>query len=75
MSIITLRHVGDTLGIELPADALARMNLKLGDAVLVSQSPDGSLRVARADPGHEEQMRVAREGMREYAETLSALAK
>jgi putative addiction module antidote len=75
MTIIALRRVGDSLGIELPADAVARMDLKLGDALLLSESADGSLRIVRADPTHEDQMRLAREGMRDYAETLGELAK
>ena len=49
--------------------------MKPGDALMVSESGDGSLRPARAAPNHDEQMRLAREGMREYQIALRELAK
>jgi putative addiction module antidote len=75
MTVITLRPVGQSLGVELPADILARLNLKAGDALLLSEAADGTLQIVRADLGHDEQMRLAREGMRDYRDALRELAK
>jgi putative addiction module antidote len=75
MTVITVRPVGESLGVELPADVLARLNLKIGDALLLSEAADGTLQIARADTSHDEQMRLAREGMRHYRDALSELAK
>ena len=35
--------LGDSIGIILPDDALARMNLKLGDTMVLTTSADGLL--------------------------------
>jgi putative addiction module antidote len=75
MTVITLRPVGQSLGVELPADILARLNLKAGDALLLSEAADGTLQIVRAGLGHDEQMRLAREGMRDYRDALRELAK
>jgi putative addiction module antidote len=75
MTVITLRPIGQSLGIEIPSDILARLDLKAGDTLVLSESDDGALRIVRAGPGHDEQMRLAREGMREYRDTLRELAK
>jgi bifunctional DNA-binding transcriptional regulator/antitoxin component of YhaV-PrlF toxin-antitoxin module len=54
---------------------LARLDLKAGDSLLLSQAEDGSLVVTRAEPAQAEQMRLAREGMRNYRDALRELAK
>ena len=75
MTEIILRPVGQSLGVEIPADLLATLGLKAGDRLVLSQGPDGSLRMARPEPAEAEQMRLAREGMRDYREALRELAK
>ena len=75
MTVITLRPVGQSLGVELPTDVLDRLNLKAGDALLLTETADGILQIVRADAGHDEQMRLAREGMRDYRDALCELAK
>ena len=75
MTTTTLRPVGRSLGIELPGEMLDRLNLKAGDTLVVSETEDGGLRVARAAPDHEAQMHLAREGMRDFRDALRELAK
>ncbi len=70
-----MRPFGRSLGLEIPEDMLARLDLKAGDSLLLSQAEDGSLVVTRAEPAQAEQMRVAREGMRNYRDALRELAK
>ena len=75
MRELTLRPFGRSLGLEIPEDMLARLDLKAGDSLLLSQAADGSLVVKRAEPAQAEQMRLAREGMRNYRDALRELAK
>jgi putative addiction module antidote len=75
MTVITLRPVGQSLGIELPSDILNRLELKAGDALVVSEDGNGTLRIVRASPDYGEQLRLAREGMREYRDAFVELAK
>jgi putative addiction module antidote len=75
MTQLKLRQVGDSLGVALPKETLARLNLKDGDILHLTESPDGALRITRDDPAFEGQMRAARECMGQYRNTLRELAK
>jgi putative addiction module antidote len=75
MTEIVVRPVGQSLGVELPRDILERFRLKSGDTLVISEGDDGSLRIARSEPGHDEQLRLAREGMQDYRDALRELAK
>jgi antitoxin component of MazEF toxin-antitoxin module len=60
MTLLKVRPVGASLGVVLPKKILARLSLKSGDYLHLSEAPDGSMRIAGYDPGFEEQMRLAR---------------
>ncbi len=75
MTTLKVRPFGNSLGVLLPKDVLARLNLKDGDELYLVESPDGSMRVTPYDPAFEEQMDAAREGMRKYRNTLRELSK
>jgi len=72
---LKVRPIGNSLGLVLPKEALARLNVREGDNLHLTEAPDGSLRITPYDPAFEGQMRIAREGMRQYRNTLRALAK
>ena len=72
---LKVRPVGNSLGVVLPKEALARLNAKNGDILHLTVAPDGSLRVTPYDPEFETQMELAREGMSAYRNTLRELAK
>ena len=72
---LKVRQVGNSLGVILPKEALARLNLKDGDILYLTESPEGSMRVTPYDPAFEAQMRAAREGMGQYRHTLRELAR
>jgi len=74
MAALRLRAVGNSVGVVLPKDLLARLNLREGDALHVVESPDG-FRLQRADPEFERKMEVAREVMRRRRAVLRELAK
>jgi putative addiction module antidote len=72
---LKVRRVGNSLGVVLSKEALARLNVRNGDSLHLTEAPDGSLRITPYDPAFEEQMSLAREGMSRYRNTLRELAK
>ena len=74
MATLKLRSIGNSVGVVLPKELLARLNLREGDTLHVVESPDG-FRVKRSDPDFERQMETAREVMRKRRAVLRELAK
>ncbi len=72
---LKVRQVGNSLGVVLPKEALARLNLKDGDILYLTESPEGSMRITPYDPAFEAQMRAAREGVGQYRNALRELAR
>ncbi len=75
MTKLKVRPFGNSLGVVLPKDVLARLNLKDGDNLHLTEAPDGSMRITPYDPEFEQQMDAVREGMSEYRNTLRELSK
>ena len=75
MKLLKVRPIGNSLGVVLPKETLARLNLEDGDALYLTEAPDGSMRITPYDPTFEVQMRVAREGMGQYRNALRKLAQ
>ncbi len=74
---LKLRKVGNSVGLVLPKEALARLNVEEGDTITLTDSPDG-WRVTPATEGREQftkQMKVAEKVIRRYRNTLKELAK
>ena len=67
--------IGNSLGVRLPREALGRMHLADGDRLVLTESSDSSYRLTPYDPEFESQLRIAEEGMRQYRNTLKALAE
>jgi putative addiction module antidote len=74
MATLKLRAVGNSVGLVLPKDILARMNLAEGDTVQVVESGDGLL-LTTMPQETEAQLELGRALMRKYRETFAALAK
>ena len=72
---LKLIAIGNSTGVILPKDVLARLRLEQGDAVYLSEAPDGSYRLTPSDPEFERQMAVAREVMKKDRDILRALSK
>ena len=73
-----LRKVGNSVGVVLPKEAMAKLNVREGDSVCLTDAPDGSLRVTPVTPGIEQfsrQMAAAEDVIRRYRNTLRELAK
>jgi putative addiction module antidote len=75
MATLKLRSIGNSVGVVLPRDLLARLNLREGDTLHVVEQPEGGLLLTTLDPEVAEQLELGRELMREYRETFRALAK
>ncbi len=72
---LQLKKIGNSTGLILPKELLARLGLEEGDALVVSEGPQGTLNLTRHSDDDEETMRIAREVMKAYHNTLTALAK
>ena len=72
---LQIRKIGNSLGVILPKELLARLNLKAGDKFYPVEQPDGSLRLSPFNPKHARTMEIAHEIMHEYRDTFAALAK
>ena len=74
MTALKLTQIGNSVGVILPKEALARMKLEKGGMVFMTESPEG-YQIAPYDPAIAEQIEAGRDFMREYRETFHALAK
>lgn len=74
MATLKLRAIGNSVGVVLPKDLLARLHLAEGDTLHAVETPEG-LRLLRHDPDFEQQMEVARDVMRRRRAVLRELAK
>lgn len=66
--------VGNSAGIILPRETLARMNVGKGDTLYITEGSQG-IRLMPFDPDFSAQMDAAREIMRENRDVLQRLAE
>lgn len=71
---ITVRKIGNSLGVILPAETTAALHVAEGDKLFLIDGPDG-FRLTPYDPAFARQMEVAAAGMRKYRNALRELAK
>ncbi len=71
---LKLTQIGNSIGIVLPKELLAKLRLDKGDSVFVTDSPAGVV-LTPYDPKIEEQLNLGRKFMRQYRDTFRALAK
>ncbi|HWX06543.1 MAG TPA: AbrB/MazE/SpoVT family DNA-binding domain-containing protein [Bradyrhizobium sp.] len=74
-SALQIRKIGNSIGLILPKDMAARLNLKEGDKLFPIEQPGGGLILTPHDPDFEKAMEVARRGMKRYHNALAELAK
>lgn len=71
---LKVRKIGNSLGVVLPKDVLAKLHVSEGDELSVSETPDGvALRAADADTA--ELMKLAEDIMAKRRRVLKALAQ
>jgi putative addiction module antidote len=74
-TVLQIRKIGNSVGLILPKDLLARLKLKEGDALHVVEQTERGLKLSPYDPKHAKAMEIARRAFRTYADTFKALAK
>jgi len=72
---LKLRKVGNSVGLVLPKEALARLNAEEGDPVYLTETTDGGFRLTASNPAFAEKMKVAERLSRRYRHALRELAK
>ena len=72
---LKIRKVGNSVGIILPKEALAHLNVAEGDSVSVTEAADGSLLVSPHKAEVVRQMDAVQDIMKRYRHTLRELAK
>lgn len=71
---VKLTSIGTSTGIVIPKDMLARLKVEKGDELFVIETPSG-FALTPYDPEVEEQLKLGREFMKDYRDTMRALAK
>jgi putative addiction module antidote len=74
MSALKLTQIGNSVGVILPKEVLARLKLEKGDTVFLTEAANG-VTLTPYDPSLDEQLKLGREFMREYRDTFHQLAK
>jgi putative addiction module antidote len=74
MNPLKVTQIGNSLGVVLPKELVARLKLQREDLVHVTDSPDGIV-LTPYDPALDEQVGLGREFMHEYRDTFRQLAK
>ena len=74
MTALKLTQIGNSVGVILPKEMLARLKLEKGDTVFVTDAP-GGITLTSYSPEFETQMTAAREVMKRRRNVLRELAK
>jgi len=71
---VKVRKIGNSLGTILPGEVAARMRVKEGDSLSVTETPDG-IQLSLYDPEFEAAMEAFERGRARYRNALRRLAK
>jgi putative addiction module antidote len=74
MTALKLTQIGNSVGVILPKEVLARLKLEKGDTVFITEAANG-VTLTPYDPALDEQLKAGREFMREFRDTFHQLAK
>lgn len=75
MIAVKLTQVGNSLGIVLPKEAIAKLGAQKGDTLYLTDAAESALTLSAYNQDVAEQIRVGEEFMGRYRNTLRALAK
>ncbi len=73
--VLQIRKIGNSVGLILPKELLARLNLHEGDKLHVVENTERAFKLSPYDPKHAKAMKIARKAFRDYADTFKELAK
>lgn len=74
MHMLKLTQIGNSVGVVLPKEALARLKLGKGENIFLIETPEGYT-LTPYDPALEEQLQAGRAFMRDFRDTFHQLAK
>ncbi|HEX6794714.1 MAG TPA: AbrB/MazE/SpoVT family DNA-binding domain-containing protein [Casimicrobiaceae bacterium] len=74
MFTLKLTQIGNSIGVILPKEMLARLKLNKGESVFLTETSEGYV-LTPYDPALEEQIAAGRDFMRQYRGTFHQLAK
>lgn len=75
MQTLKVTTVGSSSGVILTKEVMARLKVKKGDTLYLTESADGGYRLTPYNPDFARQMELADEIMHDDREVLRALAK
>lgn len=72
---LKIRRVGNSLGVIIPTETLALLNVKEGDHLYLTEATKGSVRLSAQRPGFGEKAAIADDLIQRYPNALNELAK
>ncbi|MBB3932002.1 putative addiction module antidote [Kaistia hirudinis] len=72
---LEIKKIGNSTGLILPKELLAKLDLKQGEWLNVTENADGSIRLSAYDPDFDKAMQIAERAMKTYRNALAELAK
>ena len=73
--LLQIKKIGNSLGLILPKELMARLKLKEGDKLHIVEQTERGIKLTPYDPKHAEAMEIARRSFHKYVDTYKALAK
>jgi putative addiction module antidote len=74
MTALKLTQIGNSIGVILPKEVLAKLKVEKGDTLFVTEATNG-VTLTPYDPDLDEQIAAGREFMHEFRDTFHQLAK
>lgn len=74
MTTLKLLQIGNSVGVILPKEVLARLKLVKGDTVFMTDAVNG-VTLTPYDPDMQAQLKLGREFMHDFRDTFHQLAK
>jgi putative addiction module antidote len=71
---LKITKIGNSAGVVLPKELLAKLRAGVGDTLYVSETPEG-VRITASNPDFEAKMALAEQIMRDDRDILRVLAK
>ena len=75
MITLKLTQIGNSVGVILPKEALAKLGVKKGDTLYLTEASDGEMRVSSYNQEVAEEVALGEAFMDHYRDTFRALAK
>ena len=75
MKHLKVRRIGNSLGVVLPKEVLAKLGVAEGEELSVTTDSEGRPCLARRDADLERELEIARKGMARYRNALRELAR